>query len=231
MAKLPFPIFLKDPVEDQNVFALGKHPDLYARDLREGCARIGGSARHPSYFFSYEIAARKLIEDGKVIGTFDDTGLPVFYLQRHATELLLKRLLSWCHDIVGLRSTSSQFQFRFSKGEIDRLSRSHDLKQLYKDLLKAATTLGYKAPNEVGHLVNLISNHELTETFARYDRSKSKNADEVSHVAKESILPIVEIQRLLETAAKVTLHQDANSENFEADLYDEWNALNHAEES
>ena len=78
--------------------------------------------------------------------------------------------------------------------------------------------------------MKLISSHELTETFARYDRSSSKVPGVVSHVANESILPIVEIQMLLETAAKVALHQGANNESFEGDLHDEWNTLTRAEE-
>jgi len=121
MAKLPFSIYGREPFEDQNVFNFGKPKELYAADCERGVARIGGIGRHPHYFFTYLLGARALVNNGTASGTYDDLGLPAFYLQRHATELLLKRLLDWCHQLVEVEFSAGNFSFKFTKGEIRRL--------------------------------------------------------------------------------------------------------------
>lgn len=68
---------------------------------------MGGFWRHPSYLESYLTAASLLIAQGTQRQDYDDIGLPAFYLQRHTTELLLKRLLRWCIDIIELKSELS----------------------------------------------------------------------------------------------------------------------------
>lgn len=143
MAQLPFKIHSKAQFEDRNVFSFGKPADLYVADFNNGLARIGGLGRHPSYFFSYALAARRLIQDGEESETYDDLGLPIFYLQRHATELLLKRLLSWCIDLVDVQLNDPSFTFRMTAGEVRRVSESHDLTKLHADLMRVATELGH----------------------------------------------------------------------------------------
>jgi hypothetical protein len=229
MAKLPFKIHGKAPFEDRNVFSFGKPAELYAADFNNGLARIGGFGRHPSYFFSYALAARRLIQDGEAGETYDDLGLPIFYLQRHATGLLLKRLLSWCLELVDVQLNDPNFTLRMTAGEIRRFSESHDLTQLHVDLMRVATELGHAPPPEIGDLVRLIDRHEITETFARYDRSKRRNADEISHVATESVLPVVELQNLLEMAAKVALFQIDEDDSFELELHNAWDRITHYE--
>jgi len=223
MAKLPFRMFSKEPMEDGNVFIFGKSPELYSSDFADGIARIGGPGRHPNYFFTYLLAARKMVDDGKESGTYDDIGLPVFYLQRHATELLIKRLLSWCYDLVELQSKEVDFKFMLSNNAVGRVRGSHDLNKLFADLTGVTAALGYELPVEIGALVQAISEHEITETFARYERS-GKGDEVVLHVASEVSLPIVALQLLLESTAKVSLFQRHEDESLELTLHDAWQA-------
>lgn len=222
MAKLPFQIFGKMPFEDRNVFTFGKTPDMYVSDFAKGFARMGGPGRHPSYFFSYQLSARTLIAAGKASGTYEDTALPIFYLQRHATELLLKKLLSWCHEIINLNAQTRSI-YQLGKKDIVRLSRSHDLQSLLNDLERIAIALGHKAPVEIRNLVEEIIHNEPTETFARYDHSERQGVVN-KHVASELVLPVVEIQALLETAARVALFQIDHYDSFELELHNDWDA-------
>nr|GEU29185.1 hypothetical protein [Tanacetum cinerariifolium] len=221
-AWLPAVDEIEMPFEDRNVFTFGKTPEMYASDFEKGLARMGGPGRHPSYFFSYQLSARTLIAAGKANGTYEDTALPVFYLQRHATELLLKRLLSWCHEIVNIDSKTRTI-YELKKQEIDRLSRSHNLKLLLEDLERIAFALGHEPPVQIRNLVEEIIRNEPTETFARYERSE-KNGTINRHVGSELILPVVEIQALLETAARIALFQIDQHDSFELQLHNDWDA-------
>jgi hypothetical protein len=53
--------------------------------------------------------------------------------------------------------------------------------------------------------------------------------DEVSHVEAECILPIVEIQELLEMIARVTLFQIDEDDSFGLKLHSAWNDFTHYE--
>lgn len=222
MAKLPFPLFGKETFEDRNVFTFGKAPDMYVSDLANGLARIGGPGRHPNYFFSYQLSARTLITAAKASGTYEDTALPIFYLQRHATELLIKRLLSWCHEIVDL-DVHIRSIYQLGRREIERLSRSHNLESLLNDLERIAIALGHKAPIQIRTLVEEIMLNEPIETFARYEHSEKQGVVN-RHVKSELVLPVVKIQSLLETAARVALFQIDQHDNFELELHNDWNA-------
>lgn len=221
MAKLPFPIFGREPFEDQNVFTFGKRKELYAADFEGGIARIGGLGRHPHYFFTYLLGAKTLVNDSRASGTYDDLGLPAFYLQRHATELLLKRLLEWCHHLVEVESATGNFDFSFTNKEIERLSRSHNLSKLFADLERVTAALGHNPPEEIGLLVRAICKYEITETFARYSSSE-KGETVIRHVEEEVALPVVELQALLDRTAKVSLFQMGQEESFELTLHNAW---------
>ena len=87
MAKFPFTIYALSSNEEGDVFSAGKSPILYSEDFKNGLSRVGGVGRAPSYCFSYLISARRLIDHAASLGTYDEIGLPVLYLQRHSTEL------------------------------------------------------------------------------------------------------------------------------------------------
>lgn len=107
MVWLDEPFYPAGPTNGSNVYVGEKPPGMAAEDFQNGVARMGGFWRHPSYLESYLTAASLLIAQGTQRQDYDDIGLPAFYLQRHTTELLLKRLLRWCIDIIELKSELS----------------------------------------------------------------------------------------------------------------------------
>ncbi len=147
----------------------GKRPDQIASDLAAGVARIGGFWRQPNYFESYLHASTILIDQGIRTGSLDEIGLPGFYLQRHALELLLKRLLGWLIDISDMRNGLGRVSdYQPSKGLRESLNASHNLTGLLRHLVVSSSGLNVSAPpQELVTLINDMSKIEITDTWSR----------------------------------------------------------------
>lgn len=217
------PAYIKGPEESDDVIMFGKEPAQEAEDLVNGVARFGGLWRSPSYMNAYVRAADILISSAIDRRALDDVGLPSFYLQRHATELLVKRLLGWLHEIAAYKLQSGED----TKGVPTAAQRelrtgSHNLGKLWQDLNVTATHFGFAPPPvQIGELVAELTAFEKTATWARYERSEKKGVV-IHHVEHEVAVPLLQIQRRLEEVARLTSYRVGEDDTYEQALYDEW---------
>jgi hypothetical protein len=217
-------VFIKPPDSRGNVIVFGKSPDIAASDSENGVARFGGTWRAPSYVLSYMKSAAILVDHGVREGTLDDIALPAFYMQRHALELFLKRLLSWIYDVADFRLRIGHDNRGVPTAtQTDRYKRGHNLDSLLKDLRNTSTHFGFgEPPSEIAYLVRQVSSFEMTDTWSRYERSERKDKTVVHHVKKEVVLPIVDIQMDLETLYSNVAHKLEGEPTYECGLYEEW---------
>jgi len=236
MAELPEPFYATGPAPEGKVMVGGKPPELVASDLAAGVARIGGFWRHPNYFEAYLYSATLLIEQGQIKGTLDEIGLPAFYLQRHAVELLLKDLLHWLIYIADLRTQLHVSTYEPPQGAVKAQATSHNLKKLLEFIVQVSTEMALPAPPvELGILIADMSQFELTETWARYSSSYVRQKSEVAttilhvkHVEEVIEIPIVAFQQRLVAVAKLAISREPGGESYEDMLYDEWSPLDSA---
>jgi len=208
-------LYVKPFNPDGDVIVFGKSPEQEAADLKDGIARFGGEGRHPSYLMAYVHAARTLINNGVSNHSLDDIGLPAFYLQRHALELLIKRLLSWAVEYAEAIHSNKIPCEQVSKD----LNGSHKLGRLFTHLVCICQHLDFSLPPEsIGLLIDKIQSYELSETWARYDKSKNNT----QHVETEISLPIVSLQCELEAVIHQILIGFNGSDSYEAELYNAW---------
>lgn len=161
-----------------------------------------------------------LIAEGHKTNTLDDICLPAFYMQRHATELLLKRLLFWIYEYAKNRKLADQP----SNKKLDRLEGSHDLKKLHTDLNEACKLYDFaEPPTQLASFVAEIESFELSHTWSRYDSSGSEGRDGIiKHMQEEKVVPLVELQNKLEGLISTILFKFSGDEAYENDLYYAW---------
>jgi hypothetical protein len=202
-----------------DVINSGKPEDQRERDLKVGVARLGGSSRQPSYQAAYIHAARQLVADAVEQGALDELALPIFYLQRHATELILKRLLAWLYETADYRSRAGWTQNAIAEKQKKRQWQSHTLGELLADLQQTANLLEFPAPpHELSALVEQFSRYEITETWARYPMSPTRKP----HLPNETEVPIVEIQAALELTSSCITYSVDDPWSYENVLYEGW---------
>lgn len=227
MAWLDEPLYAVGPTTGSNVYVGGKPPGVAADDFRSGVARMGGFWRHPSYLESYLTAAALLIEQGSKRKDYDDIGLPAFYLQRHATELLLKRLLKWCIDIIELKAELyPSAEHRVPSRCCYALARSHNLNFILKQVRRAAKLAGEDPPpDNLADLVETLTQVEKDDHWSRYGHRYRKN-EKVIHHEVETTIPIVKLQKLLEEVVVSTIYRAMGDETYEHELHSTWSGLN-----
>lgn len=228
MVWLDEPFYPVGPTTGSFVYTGGKPPGVAASDFKNGLARMGGFWRHPNYFESYLMAASLLVTQGKHREDYDDIGLPAFYLQRHATELLIKSLLHWCVDIIELLDELHPAAgYRVSSRCCYVLKKSHDLRELIKALKQAAERAGEPLPPEyLTELVEALTQVEKSDHWSRYGYGYHKNGKDIHH-EKETTIPIVYLQKLLEkTADSILARRNIGDEGYENELYSTWTGLN-----
>lgn len=194
MAKLPEPLYLTQDAKASSVLIWGKSPELEQKDLDAGIARIGGF-RTPDYARAYVLAANTLLRTSLQEKTLDHHSLPIFFLQRHATELLIKEPLQLGISIHKYwtsfgRELPSGFP---SSRLVERVSRCHDLKRLLRDLetMVNAFQLG-QVPTVLSTLVNELLKFEKDHTWARYSyhHPSEKSSQAIVHIDQEITIPL-----------------------------------------
>ena len=223
-------VTMKDSITFGDVIQLGKIANLEIEDLQNGISRFGGY-RKPSYFMAYLKSAEILIEYGVKNNTLDEIGIPAFYMQRHALELLLKQVISSLYEVAELRLQLNEKDYKPSKRQKDRLTTEHKLKKLWNDLKKTSDQMEFSSPPI--ELLQLIENIERFEkssvTWARYE-----NSGDTQHVKDEIVLPIIDLQKQLDLvkskiAFQLEVKQIKNEchflekETYENEIYNEWN--------
>lgn len=221
------PLYSRHPATDsRGVFVGGKNPSLIESDFENGIARLGGFWRQPSYVGAYLTAASLLVEQGRARGSYDEIGLPAFYLQRHAAELILKRLLSWSLEIIESRNLIMPSQAigipRRLRGS---LNNEHNLRHILQSLKRAAKLSGEQDPPEgLAQLVETISTVETSPHWSRY-RVDSRSSLSMLWETTEFCIPVVGIQRQLDLVASDVLAHSLEDESYENALYSTWAAL------
>ncbi|EHA15241.1 hypothetical protein [Halomonas sp. HAL1] len=222
------PLYSRHPATDpQGVFVGGKNPSLIESDFENGIARLGGFWRQPSYEGAYLTAATLLVEQGRARGSFDEIGLPAFYLQRHAAELILKRLLNWCLEIIENRNqiTSPGQAIKIPSRVRGSLYDEHNLRQIMRSLKRAAKLAGEQDPPDcLTQLVETISSVEATPHWSRY-RVDSRSSQPKLWETTEMVIPVATLQRQLDLVASDVLARSLDDESYENALYSTWAGL------
>lgn len=219
MAVFNPPIYIKPVHPKGDVIVFGNPPELELADAANGIARFGGAWRSPSYFQAYLRAADVLVSHGAATDTLDDIGLPTFYMQRHALELLIKRFLSWVYEYaeaIGNKAVPTNNQRK-------RFKNSHCISKLLEDLRNTCRYYGFsEPPEELGALVKEVESFEASETWARYESSESKNHGVLHHLKDEAVVPLVALQKKLEAVASNSAFRFDGTEAYENELYYAW---------
>lgn len=220
------PIFIKPTHPKGDVIVFGKSPDLVTADAKSGVARFGGQWRKPNYFTAYVQSAGILIQHAVQNNALDDIALPAFYMQRHALELLIKRLLSWLYEVAEYRSELGEMSPGVpSKQQRESAKGSHNLKLLLANMLAASAASGFPDPPlELAELVQSISSFEMSNTWSRYEMSES-NGEVLRHTNDEVVLPLVDFQYRLELVVLKTTYRFDGGDSYENNLYYEWESV------
>ncbi len=205
MSKFLEDLYLPGPDEPNGVMPWGKAPEKTEQDLAAAVARLGG-IRTPNYGQSYLLAADTLLRAAIDSGHLDHHGLPIFYLQRHSAELLLKEAILLGLDVKRLQE---KIGFRVSTPEdakqLQNAYSEHSLKTLLVDLeqLTQALSVGI-VPESLREVVSKVDSVERERaTWSRYSVDwtgpKGKKR-QVPHMPNEVVLPLGDIQNLLQAA-------------------------------
>ena len=224
------PLYSRHPATDpRDVFVGGKNPSQAESDFENGIARMGGFWRQPSYVGAYLTAASLLVEQGQARGSFDEIGLPAFYLQRHAAELILKRLLQWCFEIIECRNQIKPGQaITITNRHRRSLNNEHDLRKILNSLKKAAKLADEKIPPEcLAQLVETISSVEASPHWSRY-RVDSRSTQKKLWETTEIVIPVASLQTQLDLVASDVLARSLEQECYENELYSTWAGLTSA---
>jgi hypothetical protein len=218
------PVFIKPKNHKSDVIVFGKSPEIEIADATDGVARFGGLWRTPSYFIAYVRSAEILIEHAKQHHILDDIALPAFYMQRHAMELLIKRLLSLLYETAEYRKELDHaFTAVPSDQQKKRLKRSHNLLSLLNDLRSASSASGFSdPPTELAELTQRLAEFEKSETWSRYSESENKEGYIIRHIEKEVVVPLVDFQHRLELVVSKTIYQFNGEDTYENELYFAW---------
>lgn len=194
--KFPRALHVKSLHESTDVLAFGKSEEQKRDDIALGIGRVGGFGREPNYMYSYVIAAELLVAEAVRTSRLDDLSLPIFYLQRHATELLVKRLLWTAHSLATLRSKNDGVlaELKAVEARLNGKKNGHNIGLLLKDLCKLATGADLDEPPAVlGTLVADLAKVEMLPTWSRYERGTSGDR----HMEQEHEVPVVAIMSRL----------------------------------
>jgi hypothetical protein len=220
MVKLPGSVYLKKTNKETDILTFGKSPEISEKDFKEGISRFGGFMRQPSYSQAYLKSAKIVLDKATDSGEFDELGLPIFYLVRHALELKIKGLLEMAYDVLEMTlecyPNRGANEILPSKGQRDRLKKSHDLGGLFEDLKKSCAALGVRIPEDSFlEVIGLISDHEINPTWSRYSKSHDG-----AHVDEEVLLPIVQLVKNLEILFEVVSYEQLEgTDSLESELY------------
>ncbi|MDR7119362.1 hypothetical protein [Rheinheimera soli] len=224
MKKLKFPIFVKPEFSETDVFVFAKASQFEREDVVAGLARLGGQ-RQPDFFLSYMKSAEVLINHGIETNSLDDVALPVFYLQRHAVELLLKRLICWLYETNEFEENASLGRSIFlsvnkNGKETSTFKGQHDLKSISKVLNSAVALFNTIAvPQVISDVVELIAVFEKQDpTWSRYPTSGTGS----KHHDQENPVPLAKIQKYLDLIRDSVVYKANEESTFENHLYDLW---------
>ena len=184
----------------------GKSPEQTEKDLAAGVARLGGF-RAPNYGQAYLLAANTLLAASRDQKRLDHHGLPIFSLQRHSAELLIKAPLQLGIAVQKYREKLGHPRPRFpSNKQAERAEGWHGLRELLVDLeaMSKALQVGI-VPDAIRSVVAEILAVEMKHTWSRYSYdwyTPDGGGDKALkvHMKDEVVIPLGKIQNLLQAA-------------------------------
>jgi len=145
-----------------------KHPKI---KLGSSGILIGKAMVQPDFHRAYLLAARKLLlEFGAGRCWNNEDALPIFFLQRHALELLIKDCLRIIYQLMHVEHALDGQKKLPSKNARKRFCK-HDILTLYRDLEKKLCFDDVSNSEAIRRLENLVNTiHAIDEksTWARY---------------------------------------------------------------
>ena len=201
MAKFPEEIYLPGPDEPTGVLSWGKSPEQAKIDQAAVVARIGGS-RSPNYAQSYLLAANTLLRAAQQENRLDHHGMPIFFLQRHAVEFMIKEPLQLGIEVQRYRLKLGHLTFPGVPAH--KKTESHDLQKLLTYLEETASALQVGSiPDVLRSAIEQILAVEQQPTWSRYsyrmEWSKGSGTRH-EHLPVEIVIPLGEIQNSLQAA-------------------------------
>jgi len=227
MVKLLYDLHVPHPDLPEGVLEWAKSPEQTLEDLRQGVARIGGY-RTPSYAQAYLLGAKTLFHTATIEQTLDHQGLPIFYLLRHATELLIKEALFFGVEIQRYRLRLNKPAAQASRLPSDpRATEGHDFADLMKELRKLAKELELgDVPGPLEAVVSQIRDIEQKRhTWSRYGFSWTKDGIRKPHMDVEVTLPLGKMLAELSAASNELGATWAFGDNFMGRLVEQWHDL------
>jgi len=165
------------------------------KDLAAGKVEFGRGYGTGEYPASYIAAARTVVDDALAARSLHYMAAPCIYLQRHALELLLKRILFVVLEIESMQASLSEGR----RVAVGKVPGTHDLLSLCERTVAALAKRGLEPPKDLPLLVREISEFEDGDpTRTRYDRgAKGKGYEESSFPDWVSV-PVLDWQNRLE---------------------------------
>jgi hypothetical protein len=206
MAKFPDDLYFIGASEPAGVLAWGKSPEQTEKDLAAGVARLGGF-RAPNYGQAYLLAANTLLSTALEKKTLDHHAVPIFFLQRHAAELMIKAPLQLGIDVQKYREKLGHPRPQFpSRKQAERADSWHGLHDLLTDLEDMTSKLGVgDVPDAVrSAIAEVLAVERRQHTWSRYSYDWDKLPDGKKtlrlHMKDEVVMPLGKIQNLLQAA-------------------------------
>lgn len=169
--------------------------DELKKDRLAGKIKFGKGYGTREYPASYIAAARSVVDDALTARSLHFMAAPCLYLQRHALELLLKRIL-----LVVLEIDSMQASLGAGTAvAVEKVPGTHDLLNLCARTAAALATRGLKLPTELPLLVREISEFEDGDpTRTRYDSGARGKGYENNSFPEWVSVPVLDWQTRLE---------------------------------
>lgn len=138
---------------------------------------LGKSMCQPNFHRAYLSASQKLVSAFENRRWNNEEALPIFFLQRHALELLLKDCLRIVYQLMLVEHELDKSDKSPSNGRLKRVCECHNLQKLYADLhgsLFLDDDATSDALKRLGWLVEMIHAIDESSTWARYPDVKKE---------------------------------------------------------
>lgn len=190
---------------------------------------VGRAMVQPDFHRAYISASRRLLSDFNSDRHWNnEDALPIFFLQRHALELLIKDSLRIVYRVMLAEHNSNNCLSEPSKGQLTRLTREHDLLKLYDDLDGSLFLERDGCSVQIERLKKLLDEVVAIEehhTWARYPEFCKEDRCVIQYMMERSFDPEW-IQREIEEVSSLLVGTDENYRDALMYRYDSmWQSL------
>jgi hypothetical protein len=201
------------------------------RDHTDGVCYVDADWESPNFVEQYVLAASELADRMRERPPLvDDLGLPLLYLVRHATELILKALLADALEVGGYRKILDVEHGYDPPWNAKRdLDSSHDLGRLRDHLIMTLKHLRFDQVNDslLDLVKEVIDAEKKNETAFRYPHFRKMGRTE-SAFTEPTRFPVLLLQRKLDLAFKENMGDqflEPDDERFQCKLWKEQHSL------